>query len=245
MNTPSPLVPQGTMPDKGKSHIRIAVFTILAIHVVLLSALLIAGCKKTSETAQQDVPPPVVTPPVEPPPPLVVDSNPPPVVPSNPPVVVPLIEPPPVVEPPPPALSEHTIVKGDTFAILAKKYGVTTKAVEAANPGVNPTRLKIGQKIKIPPPKTTAANGAAAVNGVVAGTGEKVYTVKSGDNLMKIGKTFGVSAKQLRAYNNLRTDQIKVGQKLKIPVKAAAPPPVDATVPPAVPAPNPGTVPPQ
>jgi LysM repeat protein len=209
MNTPSPLVPQGTLPDKGKSHIRIAVFTILAIHVVLLSALLIAGCKKTAtDTAQQDQVMPPVVPPSE----------------------APLPPPGSEVPAPVPTLSEHTIVKGDTFAILAKKYGVTTKAVEAANPGVNPTRLKIGQKIKIPPPKT-AASSAATSNGLIAETGEKIYTVKSGDNLMKIAKIYGVTAKQLRSYNHLPTDQIKVGQKLKIPVKAPAPPPADATVP--------------
>jgi len=41
MNTPSPLIPQGALPNaRGRSHIRIAVFTILAVHVVLLGALL-------------------------------------------------------------------------------------------------------------------------------------------------------------------------------------------------------------
>jgi len=225
------------MPDKGKSQIRIAVFTILAIHVVLLSALLIAGCKKTADTAQQDqVAPPPVMPPPEPPP--LVDTNPPPIVPSNPPVVLPPIEQPPVVAPPVPTLSEHTIVKGETFGILAKRYGVSTKAIEAANPGVNPTRLKIGQKIMIPPPKSATGNGAASIDGATADATEKTYTVKSGDSLMKIGKTFGVTAKQLRSYNNLRTDQIKVGQKLKIPVKAPALPPVDSgTPPPSLPPP--------
>ena len=37
MNTPSPLIPQGALPNvRGKSHIRIAIITILAVHVVLL-----------------------------------------------------------------------------------------------------------------------------------------------------------------------------------------------------------------
>src|SRR5206468_835636 len=55
MNTPNPLIPQGTFPDsRGHSHIRLAVFTILAVHLVLLSSLLMAGCKKTAETESPD-----------------------------------------------------------------------------------------------------------------------------------------------------------------------------------------------
>ena len=54
MNKPNPLVPQGTFADKGKSHIRITVFAILAVHVVLLGVLLIAGCNK-KETDRKSV----------------------------------------------------------------------------------------------------------------------------------------------------------------------------------------------
>jgi len=47
---------------------------------------------------------------------------------------------------------------------------------------------------------------------------------------MKIAKEHGVTVKQLRSANNLKTDQIKVGQALKIPAKAA--PTQAETVPP-------------
>jgi peptidoglycan endopeptidase LytE len=143
--------------------------------------------------------------------------------------------------------SEHTIAKGESFYTLGKKYNVGFKAIADANPGINPNRLKIGDKVKIPPaktPGTASLNGAAAAP---AGDGAtKIYTVKSGDNLLKIAKIYGVTPKQLRSENNLRTDQIKVGQKLKIPAKAAVPPPIEATSPPpAVPtAPPPGFPPP-
>ena len=48
-----------------------------------------------------------------------------------------------------------------------------------------------------------------------------MYTVKSGDSLYKIAKLNETTAKALRAANNLKTDQIKVGQKLKIPTKGS------------------------
>lgn len=44
----------------------------------------------------------------------------------------------------------HTIRPGDSFARLAKEYGVSMFKIQDANPGVDPLRLQIGQKIVIP-----------------------------------------------------------------------------------------------
>ena len=43
----------------------------------------------------------------------------------------------------------HTIVAGDKFYNLAKQYGTTQKAIEELNPGVDPTKLQLGQKVRI------------------------------------------------------------------------------------------------
>jgi LysM repeat protein len=40
----------------------------------------------------------------------------------------------------------------DAFYSIAKKYGVKVDALMAANPGVEPRRLKIGQTLNIPSP---------------------------------------------------------------------------------------------
>ena len=47
--------------------------------------------------------------------------------------------------------------------------------------------------------------------------------MKGGDSLTKIAKKFGTSVKAVRAANGLKGNYIKVGQKLKVPAKAAAP----------------------
>ena len=48
-------------------------------------------------------------------------------------------------------------------------------------------------------------------------TGAAVYFVKSGDTLSHIAKAHNVSVKSLKSANNLDTDKIVVGEKLKIP----------------------------
>src|SRR5206468_643579 len=153
MNTPSPLIPQGALPNaRGRSHIRIAVFTILAVHVVLLGALLMAGCKKTTDQAKNDAAVDTGPPPFNPEQ-LPVNTNvPAPAVTAATPATVTSSVTPPVPPPLPTTKetgtapsslaegTEHTIMKGDSFFTLAKKYNVSQRAIVAANPGVDPTR---------------------------------------------------------------------------------------------------------
>jgi len=44
----------------------------------------------------------------------------------------------------------YTVGSGDTFAKIARKFNVKMDAIEAENPGLDPTKLRVGQKIRIP-----------------------------------------------------------------------------------------------
>ncbi|MBP6863681.1 MAG: LysM peptidoglycan-binding domain-containing protein [Candidatus Didemnitutus sp.] len=44
----------------------------------------------------------------------------------------------------------YTIAAGDTLAKVAKKFGVSLDSVLAENPGIEPSRLRVGQKIRLP-----------------------------------------------------------------------------------------------
>jgi LysM domain-containing protein len=49
-----------------------------------------------------------------------------------------------------------------------------------------------------------------------------LYEVKHGDALILIGKKFGLTVSQIKAFNGLKDDKIRVGQTLKIPTLAEA-----------------------
>src|SRR5262249_550721 len=127
---------------------------------------------------------------------------------------------------PPASSTEYVVLRGDNFSTIAKKFGVTAKQIQDANPTVDPKRLQIGQHLQIPAPAPAAAANSTPPGSLEMGSaGEQTYTVKSGDTLTKIAADFGTTVKVIRAANNLTTDRITVGQKLKIPPKAPAPAP--------------------
>jgi LysM repeat protein len=247
--------------NKRRTHLKLGVYCVLAVSCAGLMAMLIQGCKKPAEdtTAQADntstnnntsTPDAAATStntnPTSLGPVAMTSSNAQPgslpVQPAQPVVAQPVIAQPVVpTEPPVAVMGDYTVVKGDSLAKIAKKVGVTRKALQAANPTVQPTKLKIGQKLVVPAGGKTTADATAPGVAPVAEAGGETYTVKSGDTLTKIAKANGVKVKALQTLNGLTTTQIKVGQKLKIPAKAEAPAapatapaaPTDATVAPA------------
>jgi LysM repeat protein len=243
MNNHNPLIPQGSaleQRNKGRARVKIAVFFVLAIHGFCLMALLMQGCGQSKEPValtetESSNPPPAFVEPESPP----VTSGTPPAESAAPTAVEPPA--PPTV---PAGVTEYTIVKGDYLEKLARDFHTSVKAITDANPGIEPTRLKIGQTIHIPPPAAPtvpAVTGTAPFESARAG-GDQIYTVKSGDNLTKIAAQFGTTIKALRTENGLKTDSIRVGQKLKIPANASAP--ATAPIAPAEPVPTSPTTPP-
>jgi len=48
----------------------------------------------------------------------------------------------------PPGPGEYVVAKGDNLSSIAKKAGISLKAIQDLNPGVDSNKLRIGQKLK-------------------------------------------------------------------------------------------------
>ena len=44
----------------------------------------------------------------------------------------------------------HTVQAGETLASIARKAGISLAAIRAANPDINPKKMRVGQAVKIP-----------------------------------------------------------------------------------------------
>lgn len=135
----------------------------------------------------------------------------------------------------------HVVKRGEVLSGISKKYNVKMSAIVAANPGLNPNRIRIGQKLNIPgstaAPKSnvmlasaSAKDGSHAAANTIAPVKvkpafkpykgpTKEYVVKSGDSLGKIALASGISIRALKEMNGLTKDTVRPGQKLKIPAE--------------------------
>lgn len=102
----------------------------------------------------------------------------------------------------------HRVRKGETLTEIAAEYKVSVKAIKNANSIRNANKIKVGQELTIP---TDAA--PAPVQRTVK------YVIRKGDNLSDIAAQYGITAKQLASYNNIKdANKIRVGQIIQIPV---------------------------
>src|SRR6516162_1878168 len=78
----------------------------------------------------------------------------------------------------------------------------------------------------------TPTPSASPVSAPTPETRPALYVVKPGDALILIGRRFGLTVEQIKAFNGLKNDKIRAGQTLKIPSLAESrtlvPPPPPA-----------------
>jgi murein DD-endopeptidase MepM/ murein hydrolase activator NlpD len=99
----------------------------------------------------------------------------------------------------------HTIVAGDTFGSLARKYNTTSEAIQKLNPGVEPTKIRIGQRI--------------CVRGTGAATNSNAtyHVVKSGDTFSHIAAKYHTTSKRIQELNpKVDPAKIQIGQKIRV-----------------------------
>ncbi len=123
----------------------------------------------------------------------------------------------------------YSVVSGDTLIKIANRFNVTVGELQQWN-NLKSTVIYVGQTLKVSAPGQTTSAGKPTTpppgqntTAPQTPTSTSEYTVKSGDSLSKIGVQFGMTVAQLKSLNNLKSDTIFVGQKLKVSSTTSAP----------------------
>ena len=97
----------------------------------------------------------------------------------------------------------YIVSKGDTLYGIAKKLDTTVDELKTLN-NITNNMLSVGQVLKIPT-KTVDVGDT------------DIYQVKAGDTLYNIAKKYNISVNELKGLNDLDSDELSVGQILKVP----------------------------
>jgi len=103
----------------------------------------------------------------------------------------------------------YTVRQGDSLSVIAKRYKVSVKELQAWNKISDPRKLRAGQTLTLFQNPAPAA--ATAQNGTIK------HTVRSGDSLWSISKHYKVKVNDLMRWNGLSKNAvIQPGQSIKI-----------------------------
>lgn len=114
----------------------------------------------------------------------------------------------------------YRVRSGDTLWEIARRHGVSHKALARWN-GMSPRdTLRLNQKLVIWKQKTSRNNELAALNldtSPPLNTRSKLrYRVRKGDSLSRIAQRFNVSVSDLRRWNSLDGGYLQPGQRLQL-----------------------------
>ena len=115
----------------------------------------------------------------------------------------------------------HLVKRGDTLWDIARAYGLDHRDIMRWN-RMRSTRLSLGQKLILQPPKTSprsspAVKPAPKLQARANATRITTYVVRKGDNLWTISRRFNTTPATLRRLNGLTSNRITPGDRLTIP----------------------------
>jgi peptidoglycan endopeptidase LytE len=108
----------------------------------------------------------------------------------------------------------YTVQSGDTLWKISQTNHVTVDQLKTWNQLTSDT-IYVNQNLLIAPSAVTAPAQTVTSSATVS------YTVKAGDTLYAIAKTYGTTVTDLKSINGLASDLIQIGQQLKIPNTSA------------------------
>ena len=105
--------------------------------------------------------------------------------------------------------------KGESLGSIAKKYHVTVADIKKWN-NLKKETIVPGKKLTIYRKGGSTSTSKSNNNSSKSTTTTKTHTVKKGETLSSISRKYGCSVANIKKWNNLKSNAVKVGQKLKI-----------------------------
>ena len=113
-----------------------------------------------------------------------------------------------------PGNGTYTVKAGDTLYRIAYNHGISLTSLLSINGLSETSTIRPGQQLVVSgAAKTTTTTSAKTVS---YSTGASTHTVQAGDTLFRIAKNNRLTLSELKALNGLTSNNIRVGQVLKV-----------------------------
>jgi membrane-bound lytic murein transglycosylase D len=113
----------------------------------------------------------------------------------------------------------YRVKAGDTLPQVAAKFGMSVETLRSVNGLGTRAQVPVGHALLVPA-QTMSANNAATLAQTVFTTVPSgrtfYYTVRRGETLARVSAKFGVTSADIKRWNGLTHDQVKVGQQLRV-----------------------------
>ncbi|MBK7652018.1 MAG: LysM peptidoglycan-binding domain-containing protein [Flammeovirgaceae bacterium] len=105
----------------------------------------------------------------------------------------------------------HKVAAGETLFSISRLYDVSVDDIKTWN-SLTSNSLSTGQELVIKKKAALAETVTTTVAKPVAG----VHTVASKETLFSIARQYGITVQQIRDWNTLASDEVKIGQTLVV-----------------------------
>ena len=113
----------------------------------------------------------------------------------------------------------YRLKQGETLPQVAAKYGMSVETLRSINGIGSRAKVPVGFNLLVPsqrPSEESANSLAHAVFTTVPSGRTLYYTVRRGESVQMIAARYGVSAQDVRRWNNLTQNGVAVGKRLRI-----------------------------
>ena len=120
----------------------------------------------------------------------------------------------------------YRVKSGDYLGRIASRHRCTVAQIKRWN-NLTSNNIRVGQRLVIyrggsAPASASSSSSSSSAQPTSAPANATTYTVKSGDVLGKIAERHGCTVAQLKAWNGLTSNNIRVGQKLIVSAAASS-----------------------
>lgn len=111
----------------------------------------------------------------------------------------------------------HTVKDGDSFWLIARRYGVSMHKLAKWNAMAVRDKLTIGQKLVVWRKKSDDPLDIVRISDKPSNTVRHIsYTVRNGDSLSRIASRYRISVNDLYKWNTIKGKYLQPGQRLKL-----------------------------